>query len=119
MGRYNRYDRQEIEEKPWEIHPVWRGIGFILIILIPILSYAGAVLFVEANAEQGWFVLPTEFEGPGWSPFLYAHLLIGVLFAVSGFGLMTIVYSFLYQIIGPPKYGPMDAPPPKKRRRRR
>lgn len=119
MGRYNRYERQEIEERPWVVHPIWRGIGFILIILIPILSYAGAVLFVEANARNNWFAMPVELAGPAQFPYLFAHLLFGVLFAIGGFGIVTMIYAFVYQIIGPPKYGPLDAPPPKKRRKRR
>jgi hypothetical protein len=26
---------------------------------------------------------------------------------------MSVIYGYIYQIFGPPRYGPTDAPPPK------
>jgi hypothetical protein len=32
--------KQQRKPRPWRVHPIWRGIGCVMIILIPIMSYA-------------------------------------------------------------------------------
>jgi len=119
MGKYQKYDLREMSETKWRIHPVWRGIGCILLILLPVISYAAGALLVEANRENNWFVLPWQLTGPPQYPYLFANLFAMVIFIVVGFALLSTLYAFLYRIVGPPKYGPMDAPPAKKVRSRR
>jgi len=115
--------QDEREEKG--IHPVWRGIGCVLLILLPVMSYAGAVELVKANYKNGWMVMPSDLAQTvaipyiGYISHLYANLAVGVVLLVIGFGILTIIYSILYSTMGPPKYGPTDAPPPRKAKRRR
>ena len=33
-------------------------------------------------------------------------------------GVLSIVYAIIYQVVGPPRYGPLDEPAPKKRAKR-
>ncbi|MBC8508419.1 MAG: hypothetical protein H8D34_26480 [Chloroflexi bacterium] len=124
MGRYDRLARQsEREEKG--IHPVWRGIGCVLFVLLPVMSYAGAVELVKANYRNGWFAVPSDLAQAVAIPYigvishLYAYLAVGVVLLVFGFGILTIVYSVLNTTMGPPKYGPTDAPPPRRPKKRR
>ena len=51
MGRYQQYEKQ-VKEGPKSSHPIWRGIGFLLMGLIAVMSYAGANLLVEANKTR-------------------------------------------------------------------
>ena len=47
--------RQE-KPRPWRVHPIWRGIGCVMIILIPIMSYAiGDILTTNVEAVSQFF----------------------------------------------------------------
>lgn len=116
---YTQWRRPKAKERQWRIHPVWRGIGCLMIVLIPLLSYGLAHLAVEANREQGWVAIPIDLLGPTAYPYLYAKLALAVLIAVVIFALYTIFYIVVYQVMGPPRYGPLDAPPVRRRPRRR
>lgn len=129
MGKYDKFNPQShMAETPWKIHPVWRGIGCVMILIIPMLAFAGAILVVQENARQKWVPIPAELSQSITLPIFgtvdsyLAVILVAVLLALIGFGLMTIIYSLVYSVIGPSKYGPQDAPPihkkPNSRRRR-
>ena len=127
MGKYSVEYRRDIPEKklPKKVHPIWQGIGCTLLVLIPILSYAGAVLLVQANRQQGWLYVPPELSQAvvvpmmGYVPYLYANLLAAFVLMLLGFGILTVFFSIVYSMIGPPRYGPLDAPPERRSYRRR
>lgn len=114
MGKYKM--QQPVKERPWRIHPIWRGIGCLLMVVIPIMAYAGAVLLVQANQELGWVTMPPEtlttvnvpFVGPVTN--LYAILVTAVLLMMVGFGIMVILYGLLYRMMGVGE-SPLDAAP--------
>ena len=97
------------------VHPVWRGIGCFLLILLPIVAFAGAKSLVQANFTQRWVQMPAElgisFVVPVVGRVLYADLAVTVILIVIGFALLTVVYAIIYRIIGIPRYGPLDSPP--------
>jgi hypothetical protein len=124
MGRYRSYTRQEVKEKPWEVHPIWRGFGCILIILIPIMSYAAAVIVVRENLVNNWVNLPAELTGSFVIPYLgarvfFADIAATLLFMFIGYGILVLIYSVMYRIVGPSRYGPLDSPPIKRKPKRR
>ena len=101
MGRYQQYERR-VKDESERPHPVWRGLGFVLMALIAIMSYAGANLLVEANKTKGWVKVPAEIQGGvPWAPDLYAELFVAFFLTFVGFGILTIVYSILYRITRP------------------
>jgi hypothetical protein len=131
-----RYD-QKPDKRPWKVHPIWRGIGCILLIVVPILSFIFARFFMTS---VNWFPMPIELLRPvifsyyGSVPIdsiiyrindflngrlLYGDLFFTVIFAALAFGVLSIGYGTLYRLIGPPRYGPLDSPPVKQRRSRR
>jgi hypothetical protein len=126
MAKYRKYDRGPgVKKAPWEIHPIWRGIGCILMLIIPVMAYAGAVMLVEANFTQRWVPVPADLARTisipmiGAVPNLYANLIVTAILALFGYGIMTIVFSLFYGMVGPPRYGPLDSPPVRERPRRR
>lgn len=124
MGRYRSYTRQEVKERPWEVHPIWRGFGCILIILIPIMSYAAAVIVVRENLVNNWVILPEELTGSFVIPYLgarvfFADIAATLLFMFIGYGILVLIYSVMYRIVGPSRYGPLDSPPIKRKPKRR
>ena len=101
MGRYQQYQR-DVKDTDEGVHPIWRGIGFLLMGLITIMSYAGANLLVEANKTKAWIEVPYEIQGGlSWAPDLYAELVVMFFLVMIGFGIMTIVYSIVYKISRP------------------
>jgi len=124
MGRYRSYTRQGVKERPWDVHPIWRGIGCILIILIPIMAYAGAVVLIRENTENNWVSLPRELTVSYVIPYLgfrinFADIAATILLMFIGFGVLVVIYAFIYRLIGPPRYGPLDSPPIKRKPRKR
>ena len=124
MGRYRSYTRQAVKERPWDVHPIWRGIGCILIILIPIMAYAGAVVLIRENTENNWVSLPRELTVSYVIPYLgfrinFADIAATILLMFIGFGVLVVIYAFIYRLIGPPRYGPLDSPPIKRKPRKR
>jgi len=94
-----------------QIHPVWRGVGFVLMILSPLLGYAAMVIFLEENSKQGWVVFPQEVIVTGADPYLLVKIILTVLFMLIFYGVLTFISFLLFRIFAPPIYGPYDVPP--------
>jgi hypothetical protein len=71
-------------------------------ILIPVISYAGAVLIIRDTVSLPYI---------GGVSYFFATLIVAVLLTLVGFGLITVLYSLIYRLVGPSRYGPFDAPP--------
>jgi hypothetical protein len=97
------------------IHPVWRGIGCLFIILVPIISFAAARLLVQANSRQGWVEVPVEIRGAFNVELIgsvsYADLAATLVLIILGFAILTVFYALLFRLFGPSPYSPIDAPP--------
>lgn len=126
MGKYGRVGRQvDARERPWKVHPIWTGIGCLMLILIPVISYAGAALLVEANMDAKWIAVSGDLMRtipvPGLNykvPHLFANLLTAGILALVGFGVLMVVYAIIFSMIGPDKYSPLDSPPIKQSMKR-
>ncbi|HWQ84115.1 MAG TPA: hypothetical protein VN363_06080 [Anaerolineales bacterium] len=122
MGKYSSYNRRTpLDERPWTIHPIWRGIGCVLMLLIPIMAYAGAILLVQANTRQGWIPMPSELTRTITLPWigevehLFANMIVALLLALIGFALLSFFYSIFYRLMNPDPLGPLDAKPVRSR----
>jgi len=123
---------REAKPKSTEPHPIWRGIGCFIIIVVPVLSFAAADLSLPFFLNRGLvpkelLVTPATPDWmwtliPGLAPifqFLFGRYAIGaililtVLFIIILGGIFSVLYSFMYRTVAPSRYGPMDAPPPK------
>ncbi len=119
MGKYQQSSRRiPPKPNPTQVHPIWRGIGCILVLISPLMAYAGATFIVQWNNERGWYPLPAELLRSFYFrpldltlDYFYANLLAAGLLLLLGFALVMVVYSIVYAIVGPRRYGPMDAPP--------
>ncbi|NSW51742.1 MAG: hypothetical protein HPY85_04500 [Anaerolineae bacterium] len=108
MG-YQTSVHKEKEEKQ-KIHPVWRAIGCVMIVIIPVIAFTGALLFLEYNGENHLITWPSEFAAPGNDAFLYIK--IGLTFAFSLIlYIIFMVFTFVANAaLGPSRYGPQDVP---------
>jgi hypothetical protein len=114
------------------VHPVMRGIGCIMIVVVPIIAYGAAVMLVNFGISQGWPIPPNWLGTPTFHPLLWrlsgvavvldflarqTHLTANLIFAIAitvviG-GIMSVIYGYVYTLFGPSRYGPTDAPPPR------
>jgi hypothetical protein len=130
MGKYTSYSRQKPKPRNLGVHPVVRGIGCIMMVVVPILAYGLAIMLVQYGVARGWpvprewlgrpniprFLLGIENLTPLWNFLaaqnnLIANLVFALVLTVLIGGLMSILYGYVYTLFGPPKYGPQDAPP--------
>ena len=130
MGKYTTHSRQAPKPRVTGVHPVMRGIGCIMMVVVPILAYGSAVLLVNYAVSKRW-PIPPEWLGRItihplllrlrnldliWNFLLQqnnlmANLVIAAAITVVVLGIMSIIYGYIYSIFGPPRYGPQDAPP--------
>ncbi len=134
MGKYSTYKRVEPKPRNRGVHPVMRGIGCILIVVVPILAYGGAVLLVNYGRAHNWPIPPNWYGEPAIHPLLWklqglvpiltfikaqknleAVLIFAAALTVVIGGIMSMIYGYMYAIFGPPQYGPQDAPPIRKK----
>jgi hypothetical protein len=118
MGRFNKNMSQERSKpRPWQIHPVWQGIGCLLVVIVPVMSFISAYLINRENFKQGWVSLPPEmlksFIIPNLGSIYVVDIILTLLIIFLGFGLLSVIYSIIYRLIGPPRYSPLDAQPPR------
>ena len=116
-----------------QVHPLWRGVGCIMMVVVPVVSFLLAVLTVNIAVAQNW-PMPYQLMGYPVMPTLlmksdalvpillfiqqqqnlYAILLITIAYIVVIGALVSFGYSFAYRFLGPPRYGPLDAEPEKR-----
>ena len=132
MGKYSSYVRKKEVPRNRGVHPVMRGIGCIMIVVVPILAYGASLLLVEYGVNNGWPIPPAWLQPPVFPPLLLrlqgfsnllgflqsqprfiAHLVFTVAITVVIGGVMAVLFGYIYTLFGPPRYGPTDAPPPR------
>jgi hypothetical protein len=121
---YRQYDK-EPESKG--THPAWRGIGCLLMMIIPVISFAAADLILRyARGNVAGFFVPFQLRGnvsiPGYGVVvdLWAVLLLAFVIALVLFAVLAIVNSLVYGMSGMTRRR-FEAPPPRykpKRKRR-
>ena len=121
--RYSKYRREETS-KVRQTNPIWRGIGCILMLITPIVSFAIANEIMLSGVVQDFIYLPPTLRYTVTLPvigvpvpFFYGTLSLTVVVMVALFAAFFVVYSALYKILGPSPYGPTDVPPVRPNRR--
>jgi hypothetical protein len=123
MGRANYTFRDTALGKKNRVNPIWRGIGFIILIGLTVGAFwlAGVLLEMHWAQPFPWipFTIPRDFVVrlhpalptlPG-KPLL--QIGAAILIDLLGYAVMVLVYS----IINPIRPGKTDAPQPRKRGR--
>jgi hypothetical protein len=108
MGNYTFKESKQKERKP---HPIWRGIGCVLMILNPVMSYFGMILIMQLNAQNGWFKIPNDLYVEYKDPLIMVN---GIVFLIILFLLFSIYALFVFiiqKVAGPARYGIYDVPP--------
>jgi predicted acyltransferase len=130
MAKYRSYEKQT-PARSKDPHPVWRGIGCLIMLLVPALSLGISAILVQMAPSLG-FQLPDGLIGRPVMPELLFQVpgLVGILNWIQSLdnlyailvgtftitillaGVLALGYAFIYRIVGPPRYSGIDAPPP-------
>ena len=133
MGNY-RFDDDLHKEK--QLPAGWRGIGCLLMILLPIVSYVAAMEVIKITTVRNFVyrVSPSLLGPPSLPSVLWkidsppllaalntiyswnnleANILLASLILLVLSGFIGFFYALVYRTVSPSRYGPQDAPPPK------
>jgi hypothetical protein len=124
-GKYRNYDFGK-KTRRREIHPVWRGVGFLMMVLIPVVSWAAMRTVIDRNLvpiPRDLLARPGQiFYTLTGDAMIYIEVIIFLIFALVFYLVFTFI-SFLVTsaVLGSPaKYDPYYVPPvnrPTKRRK--
>ncbi len=127
MGsKYQRYQPRHNEDgkEHYRVHPIWRGIGFSMIVLFPIIAYAGMKILLTLD----WFPIPADLLAKQ-SHFLYKlipdqliyiKLLTMLVIILALTAIFTLFSFFVNSAFGVSKRNdPFYVPPVKRQRQRR
>jgi hypothetical protein len=136
MAKYQSYQKQK-ELPRNEVHPVWRGIGCIIILITPIISWAAAQVLLEFGKTQHWAFLyelsevirfpDIVYKIPGILvvanylssiAYLKALLIFFFLLLITFSGVFAVLNAMLYRLVGPPRYTAIDEPAPRVKTKR-
>jgi hypothetical protein len=131
MTKYSSSNRRRAVPRPDSPHPIWRGIGCLMIVIVPVMAFTLGLLTVQIALALNWPV-PIQLTGYPVLPAslfsvnilvpilifiehqnnFYALMTLTILYTVVLGALFSLIYAIIYRFVGPPKYGPQDAPPP-------
>jgi hypothetical protein len=99
-----------------------------MLLLLPVLSWAGADVLITANQQAQWVSLPPEMYAPlgivsiqipevkkplqfGLGSLRLGVIIFTGVFLFIGVGLYSMVYAIFYRFMAPPRYQGFDSPP--------
>jgi hypothetical protein len=131
MTKYTVASQRRAVRQQQATPAIWRGIGCILILAVPFISFVLAAATVQFAVDKQ-FPMPYQLMGypimpdllwkvPGFVPVLaflqgqkdlYAVMMVTLVYVIALGAFISLVYSIIYRLVGPSRYGPLDVPPP-------
>lgn len=131
MAKYRTYERQRSPHRRKEPHPIWRGLGCLMMLVIPALAYGISFILIDKVPAFAAIIPPgllgrpaiplLLYQVPGLIPILdwiqsihnlYALLLGTFSISILLAAVFALLYAILYRVVGPPRYSGYDVPPP-------
>jgi len=130
MGKYRSNIVKKEKTTVEHPHSIWRGIGCMLMLIIPTVSFALATLLIDYGLDSKWpiprellgkltlppFIMNSEGLRFVFSPltqvqhFSAVAITTALIMFLTG-GLISLIYAWVYRFTGPARYGPTDVPP--------
>lgn len=131
MGKYAQKRFEPEKPKENQPHAVWRGVGCVMMLIVPAISIALAIALFDYGLVNGW-PIPYEFTGyltlpsfvyysAGLTTILYPLTQINnlpgyIFFSIALTFLLGIlisgIYAILYSMFGPKRFTGYNVPPP-------
>ena len=127
MGsKYRGYQTKQgpSEKELQRVHPVWRGVGFALLILMPVIAWAAADVLINSGLmplPRDLFASSSDFiYGIIPDRLIYIRLALFAAILLVLYGLLTFVTFLMNRMFGINRRNdPFYVPPVPERRRRR
>ena len=136
MGKYSGSStlRESSVRKPQQPHGIWRGIGCLMMIIIPAISILIGIQIVD-TALANKMRMPSQLLGyPQLPDFvykivglrellvpltrmqnLYLYIVVIIICMVLISTVISMIYAVVYRIVNPVRYGPLDEPPSRRK----
>lgn len=132
MGNYKFDDDLHKKE---ELPAAWRGIGCVLMIVLPIMSFTAAIVLLELPIVRNFFykASPALFGHPSLPPILWkvksltpffnmvyswtdleARLILALIVLLALSTVIGVLYAAMYRSVNQ-RYGPKDVPPSRRK----
>lgn len=130
MGKYHSQVKKREPRGPEGPHPIWKSLGCLMMVIVPAMSIAAAVWTLQYGLDARWPIPPVLLRPLRVPDFLYAvpglawlllkifsvkylvgYTVISLLYILVLGGIVSLLYTVLYQMAAPSRYGPLDAPP--------
>ena len=131
MSKHRSNSIKVVKERSGQPHFLWRGIGCVMMLVIPVMSAAIAYEVINYGLNNNW-PIPFQLLGTPRYPDLfyrssgmmiilspitairhfYAYAVGTLIFMILIGRVMSPIYAYVYRMVGPAQYGPLDAPPP-------
>jgi hypothetical protein len=109
MPKHTMFNRRVAKDPGPAVHPIWRGIGCILIIVVPGLSFIIATILISNRATIPWFEIPQDLIVSVFKdPLLLVKIFYTAVISLLIFFLIALVTFTLDRIVNPKKKGPYD-----------
>ncbi|TAK10983.1 MAG: hypothetical protein EPO32_13705 [Anaerolineae bacterium] len=112
---YRQYNKGPEERKG--IHPAWRGIGCLMMLIIPVVGFASSDLIIRfARANVAGFFVPTQLRGnltlPGYGVVVdfWAVMALTLIVSIVLFALLAVLNAIVYGMSGKTKRNFESAP---------
>jgi hypothetical protein len=132
MTKWTVAGQRRVKTQTDETHAVWRGIGCLMGLIVPVICWELAVVTVKVAVASNW-PLPYQLMGHPVMPALlwksaalipalvfiegrqnlYAVLAVTFAYIIVASASISFAYALAYRFFGPGRYGPYDAPPPR------
>lgn len=109
MPKHSVFSRGVKKEPKPAVHPAWRGIGCILMVLIPAIAFLTANIIIKNINQFPWLTIPGEMIAIRYSdPLIFVRVLYTTLISLVLFFLTSFITFLLNSIINPKRKGPYD-----------
>jgi hypothetical protein len=127
MAKYRKFEvKQEAKAGP---NPIWRGIGCILIVVVPVIAYLLTALFLQDVINTGYvppellssitfppwvFKVPILDVAAAWLgniPALGLKLILFFMIVLVLGAVSSLLYTAIQDLAGKSRYTDKDAPP--------
>lgn len=125
MSFHTVKSREERERETWP-HPIWRGIGVILIVVLPLLSFLiSNELITYWEITIPGFILPYQMRQTVNLPILgqvrnfFGVLALAVIITTAIFALLSVVIALVYRTTRNKNLRAFESPPKKYKKKRK
>lgn len=109
MPKHTIFNRVVQRDPTPAIHPIWRGIGCVMLVLIPVLAFFISNILINNRATIPWFDIPLDLIVMSLrDPLILVRIFFTAVVTLVIFFLVALVTFTVDRLVNPKKKGPYD-----------